>query len=160
MARDPQMPPAPPGALSWAPPAGGGAPLWLDQVGAGLSLACAGHCLGAPLLLALGPVAGRGFLADEGVESLLLGLALLLATGSLCWGFRQHRHRRPVLLLGLALLLGGGGRMAPTEPLETLGVVLAAGLLAGGHLLNRRLCRTCRRCQAPDGERPGRWPAR
>ncbi len=128
----------------------GTAALRIDQLGAGLSLACALHCLAAPLLLSLLPFAGLGFLASESMETALLGASLVLAVGSLCWGFRMHHQRRPLLLLGAALLLILGGRFSLEEMAEVACVVLGAGLLAGGHLLNRHLCKTCLQCQAPD----------
>lgn len=128
----------------------GAAALWIDQLGAGLSLTCALHCLAAPLLLSLLPFAGVGFLASESVETAFLGTSLVLAVGSLCWGFRIHQQRRTLLLLGAALLLIVGGRFSPEETAEVVCVVLGAGLLAGGHLLNRHLCQTCLQCQAAD----------
>ena len=126
------------------------APLWIDQVGAGLSLVCAVHCLAAPLLLSLLPFVGLNFLANESVETLLLGTSLVLAVGSLCWSFRIHHQYRTLLLLGAALLLIVGGRLSPEETAEVVCVVLGAGLLAGGHLLNRHLCKACLQCQAAD----------
>ena len=122
------------------------AALRVDQFGAGLSLACAVHCMATPLLLSLLPLVGLGFLADESVETLLLGASLVLAVGSLCWGFRIHHQRRTLLLLGAALLLIVYGRLSPEETVEIVGVVLGAGLLACGHLLNRHLCKTCLQC--------------
>ena len=127
-------------------PKPGAAALWVDQLGAGLSLACAVHCMATPLLLSLLPLVGLGFLADESVETLLLGASLVLAVGSLCWGFRIHHQRRTLLLLGAALLLIVYGRLSPEETVEIVGVVLGAGLLACGHLLNRHLCKTCLQC--------------
>ena len=124
--------------------------LWIDQFGAGLSLACALHCLAAPLLLSLLPFAGLGFLASESIETALLGASLVLAVGSLCRGFRIHQQRRTFLLLGAAFLLILGGRFSPEETSEVVCIVLGAGLLAGGHLLNRHLCKTCLQCQASD----------
>ncbi len=106
--------------------------------------------MATPLLLSLLPFVGLGFLADESVETLLLGTSLILAVGSLCWGFRIHHQRPTLLLLGAALLLILSGRFAPEETTEVVCVVLGAGLLAGGHLLNRYLCQTCLQCQATD----------
>ena len=128
----------------------GSASLWVDQLGAGLSLACAIHCLVAPFLLALLPFAGLGLLANESVEMLLLGISLTLAIGSLCWGFWIHKQLRTFLFLGAAILLIVAGRFFADETLEVAYVVLGAGLLATGHLLNRQLCKTCLQCQASD----------
>lgn len=128
----------------------GASSLWIDQVGAGLSLVCAVHCMATPLLLSLLPFVGLGFLANEVVENLLLGTSLVLAVGSLCWGFHIHHQRRTLLLLGAALLFIVGGRFSLEETVEVVCVVLGAGLLASGHLLNRHLCKTCLQCQASD----------
>ncbi len=128
----------------------GTASLRVDQFGAGLSLVCAAHCMAAPLLLSLMPFAGLGFLADESVESLLLGTSLVLAVGSLCWGFRIHHQRRTLLLLGAAILFIAAGRLSSEETAEVVLVVLGAGLLAGGHLLNRHLCKACLQCRTAD----------
>ena len=128
----------------------GSTSLWVDKLGAGLSLACALHCLATPLLLSLLPFAGLGLLANESVETLLLGISLTLAIGSLCWGFWIHKQLRTFLFLGAAILLIVIGRFFADETLEVVYVVLGAGLLATGHLLNRHLCKTCLQCQAPD----------
>ena len=72
----------------------------IDQIGVGLSLACAVHCLAAPLLLTALPLLGLSFLADDMTEVVLLSSALVLAAGSLCWGFRRHKSGRVFLALG------------------------------------------------------------
>ena len=57
-----------------------------DTTGACLSVACAVHCLAMPLLVAVLPLIGLGFLANESAELVLILVAIGLAVGSLAWG--------------------------------------------------------------------------
>ncbi len=124
--------------------------LRIDQIGVGLSLACALHCLAAPLLLAAVPLFGLRFVADELTEVVLLSAALALAVGSLCWGFRRHKSGQVFLLLGLAVLLVAWGRLFAQGSSESLLVVAGAVILASSHGLNWHLCRSCLDCQHPE----------
>ena len=124
--------------------------LWIDQIGIGLSLACAVHCLAAPLLLTALPLLGLSFVADELTEVVLLSSALVLAVGSLCWGFRQHKSGRVFLLLAVAVALIATGRLFAEDRSESLLVVAGAVLLAASHALNWHLCRSCLDCQHPE----------
>jgi hypothetical protein len=119
----------------------------LDQVGLGLSLACAIHCLALPLLVAALPLAGLGFLVEGPTDVLLVLASLGMAAGSLCWGFRLHRRWHVFVVLSAALSLIVVGRVLVEGPYEIVLVVTGALLLAGCHLLNRHLCRSCLKCQ-------------
>lgn len=119
-----------------------------DRAGACLSCACAVHCLVTPFLIAFLPFLGLRFLADEAFETVLVTTAVGVASGSFCWGYRRHRRRSLLLILVIALSLILAGRCLVQAPYESA-LVAAGGLaLAGGHLLNRRLCRACAECQA------------
>jgi hypothetical protein len=120
----------------------------VDQVGVGLSLACAIHCMAFPLLVAVLPLVGLGFLVQGPTEVLLVLTSLGMAAGSLCWGFRLHRRWHVFVVLGAALALIVAGRVLVEESYEIVLVVGGALLLAGCHLLNRHLCLTCHKCQA------------
>lgn len=122
-------------------------PLWLDRLGVCLSLACAVHCMSVPVLLSLLPVVGLGVLGDESVEALFLVMSSILAVASLCWGYRLHRRVRTFLLLGAAMAFIAAGRFLVGDGLESICVVMGAGLLASGHFVNRRLCTACLRCE-------------
>ena len=124
--------------------------LWIDQIGAGLSLACAMHCLATPLLVAVLPLFGLSFIADEITEVVLLGFAVPLAVSSLCWGFRLHKSGRVFLLLGAAVMLIAAGRLFAEDRSEISLVVTGAVILAASHVLNRHLCRTCLDCTHPE----------
>jgi hypothetical protein len=123
---------------------------FLDAVGATASLACAVHCAATPLALTLLPFAGLTFLADERIEWALVGLSTLLGLASLCLGYRLHRSRQGVAVLAVGVALLALGRVAEARDVEPWGVplVVIGGIsVAAAHLVNRRLCRACRRCQ-------------
>ncbi len=123
----------------------------LDKAGATASLTCAVHCAAMPLAVTLLPLVGLSFLADERLEWSLLGLSALLGVSSLCLGFREHGHRRALAILAVGLSLVALGRTAEERQwgrASVLVVVLGGSTVAASHLLNRRLCHTCRRCRA------------
>ncbi len=117
----------------------------LDRTGVFLSFTCAVHCLFLPLLLLLPSTLGLGFLLHETTEFLLLGSGILLAVCSFCWGFYRHGRGIILLFLALALILIGSGLLAG-DPLIRWLTVPGSILIAGTHLLNQRLCRSCPRC--------------
>jgi MerC mercury resistance protein len=122
----------------------------LDLVGTCVSLMCALHCLTVPLLVTVLPLAGAGVFLGGSLEVLFLAASVALATGSLCWGFRRHRRWRMFIVLGAALTMIAVGRFLARESFELVFVVMGAAVLAGGHLLNRYLCLTCRVCEDED----------
>jgi MerC mercury resistance protein len=122
----------------------------LDLVGTCVSLMCALHCLTVPLLVTVLPLAGAGVLLGGSLEVLFIAASVVLATGSLCWGFRQHRRWQMFIVLGTALTMIAVGRFLARESFELVFVVMGAAVLAGGHLLNRYLCLTCRVCEDED----------
>jgi MerC mercury resistance protein len=122
----------------------------LDLVGTCMSLMCALHCLTVPLLVTVLPLAGAGVFLGGSLEVLFIAASVVLATGSLCWGFRRHRRWQMFIVLGAALTMIGVGRFLARESFELVFVVMGAAVLAGGHLLNRYLCLTCRVCEDKD----------
>lgn len=125
----------------------------LDRFGVCLALACAIQCLAMPVLVTVFPLAGLSFFLEEPLEVFFVGASIALATGSLCWGFRVHRHRSILVILAGAVGMIMTGQWLTAEPYELALVVTGAVLLAGGHLLNGYLCRHCAHCQ--DGGRHG-----
>jgi hypothetical protein len=125
----------------------------LDLMGTCVSLMCALHCLTVPLLVTVLPLAGAGVFLGGSLEVLFIAASVALATGSLCWGFRRHRRWQMFIVLGAALTMIGVGRFLARESFELVFVVMGAAVLAGGHLLNRYLCLTCRVCEDKDARR-------
>ena len=52
-----------------------------------------------------------------------------------------------LIVLGAALTMIGVGRFPASDPYELVCVVMGAAVLAGGHLLNSYLWRTCVVCE-------------
>jgi MerC mercury resistance protein len=119
-----------------------------ERLGAGLSIACAVHCLAAPVLLSLFPLAVAGGTLGPRLESFLVLGSVLISSATLCSGFQRHRRKRVLLLLAAACSLLAAARLAAAEPLEALLVVAGTLCLLVGNLLNRRLCRSCPSCRA------------
>jgi hypothetical protein len=119
----------------------------IDLVGTYVSLVCALHCLTLPLLVTVLPLAGGGVILGGSLEILFVVASAVLATGSLCWGFRRHRRWRVFIVLGAALTMIAVGRFLASEPYELVFVFMGAMILAAGHLLNRYLCLICVVCE-------------
>jgi MerC mercury resistance protein len=128
---------------------------WVDSLGASVSIACAIQCTLFPLLIGVLPLVGLGFLAGDGVEKVFLVTSIILAVGSLSWGFRRHKNLYVFLFLigGLLLILTGG--VWVEENSEISFVVSGTLVLAAGHLLNRRLCQLCVVCESSEKNQAG-----
>jgi membrane-bound ClpP family serine protease len=123
----------------------------LDRLGATASSACAIHCMITPLVIGILPALGIGFLAAPWFENSAVLGAICLAVVSLMHGYLHHRrfHALWLLLIGAILLLSGRFVIGNSRQLiETPFVVLGGLALAGAHLINRRLCKACTRCEA------------
>ncbi len=121
-----------------------------DTTGACLSVACAIHCLAMPLLVAVLPLIGLGFLATERAELVFISGAIALAIGSLAWGIRHHRRWRALLILIVALAFIATARTVVEGSFEVVFYSIGAILLASAHLVNRYLCKTCPACKPED----------
>lgn len=123
---------------------------FVDTTGACLSVACAIHCLSMPLLIAVLPLIGLGFLANERAEMYLILGAIVLAVGSLAWGVRHHRSWRAFLILIVSLAFIVTSRTAVEGTFEMVFYSIGGVLLASAHLVNRHLCKTCPACETDD----------
>ena len=121
-----------------------------DMTGACLSVACAIHCLAMPLLVAVLPLIGLGFLANERAELVLILGAIGLAVVSLAWGIRHHRSWRALLILIVALAFIATARTAVEDTFEVVFYSIGGILLASAHLVNRHLCKICPACEPGD----------
>jgi hypothetical protein len=121
----------------------------LDGAGATASMICAVHCALMPLVITLLPLVGLGFLSSEPVEWSLLGLSALLGISSLCLGYRKHRSRKALCVLAVGLGLIATGHIIEMREIQgpSVFLVVCGGVtIAGAHLVNRYLCRTCNKC--------------
>ena len=117
----------------------------LDRVGACVSFACALHCILLPLVITALPLIGLGIVATSQFEAAIIGLSITLATASFCWGSRIHGKRRTLLFLLAAVLLFFVGHDLEGS-MHWIVMSLGGFSLATGHIINRRLCRSCEQC--------------
>jgi hypothetical protein len=117
---------------------------WVGRVGAGLSIACAIHCLLMPLLVGVLPLVGMGFLADEATEAWIIGAVVVTAVAGGLWGFRLHGSLRVLMtLIGAVGLVMVGQLLGHAHALGEALTIGGMCLVAVGHLVSVRLCRTC-----------------
>ena len=118
----------------------------LDRSAIGLSFLCVLHCLAVPLTLILVPSLAALPIADERIHLLLVLLVLPTSTVALTLGCRQHGLKH-ILFWGLTgimilILAAGLGEGVLGEYGEKLLTVVGSVLVAVGHILNFKCCRT------------------
>ena len=113
-----------------------------DRFGATASFLCAIHCAALPLVIAVLPALGLGFLADHRFERTFVAFASVLALTTLITGYRRHQRFRAFWFLAPGLLLLLAGMVTDHEAGTSLHAVLVAlggTLVALSHLTNLRL---------------------
>ena len=121
----------------------------LDRLGATASFVCAIHCMIMPLIVTTLPLLGIGFLANDWVEWTLVGISAALGITSLHLGYKVHRSKHALTLLSAGLALIAAGRIGEYHRthMPNVAMVVAGGLaIATAHLINQKLCSTCRKC--------------
>lgn len=144
---------------------------WIDNIGFSLSMLCAIHCLFFPILWVVLPLIGSAFLLDATAERAFVVGSVLMAAISLCWGFRVHKKWQALLLylVGATLLLIATFFMPhnhqhkskvneqeytfstkklmdqrpQSNPLGLIMLVAGGVAIAGSHLLNKKMCKSC-----------------
>ncbi|WP_394176553.1 MerC domain-containing protein [Thalassotalea litorea] len=120
----------------------------LDRLGITATSLCALHCILLPVLLPSLSLFGLGFIADHEAEHWFLFATLLLGSFALFSGFkRYHKKIYPFYLL----FLGGfiyWHKHSVDEALQPVMVIIGAALLVAAHLVNLKLCNSCRSCQS------------
>ena len=118
----------------------------LDRSAIGLSFLCVLHCLVVPLTLILVPSLAALPIADERVHLLLVLLVLPTSAVALTLGCRQHGLKYILAwgLTGIAILVlaAGLGEEFLGEYGEKILTVIGSVLVAVGHILNFKCCRT------------------
>ena len=118
----------------------------LDRSAIGLSFLCVLHCLAVPLTLILVPSFAALPIADERVHLLLVLLVLPTSTVALTLGCRRHglKHILAWGLTGISILVlaAGLGEGFLGEYGEKILTVVGSVLVAVGHILNFKCCRS------------------
>ena len=113
-----------------------------DRFGATASFLCAVHCAALPLVIAVLPAIGLGFLANHRFERGFVAFASVLAVTTLIVGFRRHQQFRAFWFLVPGILLLAAGMIVDFEANATVHAVLVAiggTLVASSHVTNLRL---------------------
>lgn len=118
----------------------------LDRIGITATSLCALHCILLPVLLPALPLLGLSFLADHAWEHIFLLITAFLGTVALFSGFKKyHRRIYPFYLL----FLGVGIYWIKhdfSEDIQPYFIVIGASLIVAAHLINLKLCNSCRQC--------------
>ncbi|HET6255409.1 MAG TPA: MerC domain-containing protein [Puia sp.] len=110
----------------------------LDAIGISASLICAVHCVVLPFFLSSLPFLGIELLRNIVVESVIIGISLLVGSWALLTGYRKrHRQFWPVLLFAAGMLvLMGDTILVKTEAVDMAGKTLAAACIITAHTFN------------------------
>lgn len=118
----------------------------LDRIGITATSLCALHCILLPVLLPALPLLGLSFLADHAWEHFFLFLTGVLGTCALFSGFKKyHKRLYPFYLL----FLGIGIYWIKhdfSEQLQPLFIIVGASLIVAAHVINLKLCNSCKQC--------------
>ena len=124
----------------------------LDRIGISAASLCAIHCMLLPILLPVLPLLGLSFLADHHWEHVFLLVSATIGCTALLGGFRKyHRKIYPLCLLILGITIYWHIHDLP-DTIRPFIIVLGASLIAGAHLINIRLCKSCVMCNTENEE--------
>jgi len=118
----------------------------LDRIGITATSLCALHCILLPVLLPALPLLGLSFLADHAWEHVFLLITALLGTVALFSGFKKyHRKIYPFYLLFLGVFIYWI-KHDFSEEIQPYFIVIGASLIVAAHLINLKLCNSCKQC--------------
>lgn len=118
----------------------------LDRLGITATSLCALHCIFLPVLLPALPLLGLSFLADHAWEHVFLVITGILGTFALFSGFKKyHKRLYPFYLLFLGLTIYWI-KHDFSEALEPYFIVIGASLIVAAHVINLKLCNSCKQC--------------
>jgi hypothetical protein len=118
----------------------------LDRIGITATSLCALHCILLPVLLPALPLLGLSFLAGHAWEHVFLLITALLGTVALFSGFKKyHRKIYPFYLLFLGVFIYWI-KHDFSEEIQPYFIVIGASLIVAAHLINLKLCNSCKQC--------------
>ena len=119
----------------------------MDIVGMGLSVACAIHCLAAPVLLSTLPLVGIEFVGHEGFESVMITMIAILAGFTFFKGYQTHGRKGHFILGAFGLSVFLFLRPSVSVELEPYATVLGGSAFIIGHFLNWKWSKPCEECE-------------
>lgn len=109
----------------------------MDFLGFAMSLLCAIHCAGLPLLLSLMPLLGLGFLENPWIEYGIIMMSFLIASYALARGYIKF-HKKPLaffcVLIGFSLIVAAN--ILHTEAFEIALTSSGALIVSLAHFVN------------------------
>ena len=122
----------------------------LDRIGITATSLCALHCILLPILLPALPLLGVSFLADHAWEHVFLLMTGVLGSVALFSGFkRYHRRFYPFYLLFLGIVVYWI-KHDFSESIQPLFIIIGALLIVAAHVVNIKLCNSCKQCTEHD----------
>ena len=125
-----------------------------DKAAIGLSLLCAVHCLGLPIIAALLPSGLALGFADESFHTWLVIFVIPLSAFALTLGCRKHRQMNVFYTGMFGLICLCAAALLGHDLLGELGerglTLVGAVLIALSHLKNYQLCRKGEACECPE----------
>lgn len=118
----------------------------LDRLGITATSLCALHCILLPIILPALPLLGLSFLADHVWEHVFLIITAILGSYAVLSGFkRYHKKLYPfyMLLLGVVIYWMKHDFGEEWQPLF---IISGASLIVAAHLINIKLCNSCKQC--------------
>jgi len=120
----------------------------LDRIGITATSLCALHCILLPVILPALPLLGLSFLADHTWEHVFLVMTAILGSFALFSGFKKyHKRLYPFYLLFLGVFIYWI-KHDFSEALEPYFIILGASLIVAAHVINIKLCNSCKQCTA------------
>lgn len=119
---------------------------WMDRMSITATSLCAVHCIFLPVLLPVLPLLGLSVVAEDTFEHIVLLITLVMGFIALFAGFHKY-HRKLYPFYSLAL--GGivyASKHEVSESVQPYFIVVGASLIIFAHILNIRLCRSCKSC--------------
>ncbi len=118
----------------------------LDRIGITATSLCALHCILLPVILPALPLLGISFLADHAWEHVFLIVTAILGSIAMLSGFkRYHKKLYPFYLLMLGVVIYWQ-KHDFSEAVEPLFIVIGASLIVAAHIINIKLCNSCKQC--------------
>ena len=118
----------------------------LDRIGITAASLCALHCILLPVLLPALPLLGLSFLADHEWEHAFLIVTAVLGSIALFSGFKKyHKRIYPFYLLFLGIIIYWV-KHDFAESVQPFFIVIGASLIVAAHVINLKLCNSCKQC--------------
>lgn len=118
----------------------------LDRIGITAASLCALHCILLPVLLPALPLLGLSFLADHEWEHAFLIVTAVLGSFALFSGFKKyHKRIYPFYLLFLGIIIYWV-KHDFAESVQPFFIVIGASLIVAAHVINLKLCNSCKQC--------------